>query len=219
MVVQAQVLTFEQFEIRLRERVLLVQGERVSLGGKAFDVLVALAERCDRVVSKAELLDLAWPGVVVEDNNLSVQITALRRVLGADSITTVTGRGYRLSAAHAARCADAGDAAHAGDRPAGTAPGGHRAGRCRGLGAAGGTRPDGRGAELGPHAPGTHRTQRAALRRPAAGTHCERVLVDVSSAVEAVAWSVELQALLADRREQVVEGETDAMHMRIAIRN
>ena len=75
MVVQAQVLTFEQFEIRLRERVLLVQGERVSLGGKAFDVLVALAERCDRVVSKAELLDLAWPGVVVEEPDLEFMLS------------------------------------------------------------------------------------------------------------------------------------------------
>ena len=69
----------------------------MPLGARAFDLLLALASRRDRVVSKAELLDLAWPGLVVEENNLSVQISTLRKALGNDSIATVTGRGYRFT--------------------------------------------------------------------------------------------------------------------------
>ncbi len=216
MVVQAQVLTFEQFEIRLRERVLLVQGERVSLGGKAFDVLVALAERCDRVVSKAELLDLAWPGVVVEDNNLSVQITALRRVLGADSITTVTGRGYRLSAtpldAQALAMPPTPETVRLERRLAAIVQ----------ADVVGWARLVARDPMVAAQSWGRTRQELIERSVPRFGGRlleltAERVLVEFSSAVEAVAWSVELQALLADRREQVVEGETDAMHMRIGI--
>jgi adenylate cyclase len=70
----------------------------VSVGSRAFDVLVALLERRERVVTKAELLDLVWPGLVVEENNLEVQVSALRRLLGPNVITTVPGRGYRFTA-------------------------------------------------------------------------------------------------------------------------
>lgn len=76
-----------------------VDGEAVPLGARAFDVLLALVERRERVVSKAELLDLAWPGLVVEENNLSVQISALRKALGEQAISTVTGRSYRFALA------------------------------------------------------------------------------------------------------------------------
>ena len=62
----SQVLFFGRFVLRMAERVLLVDGDPAVLGARAFDVLQALAERSDRVVSKAELLDLAWPGLVVE---------------------------------------------------------------------------------------------------------------------------------------------------------
>ena len=50
-------------------------------------------------MTKAELLDLVWPGLVVEENNLQVQISALRRLLGAHAIATVPGRGYQFTAA------------------------------------------------------------------------------------------------------------------------
>ena len=64
---------------------------------RAFDVLQALIERQDRLVPKEELLELAWPGLVVEENNLQVQISALRKLLGADAIATVAGHGYRFT--------------------------------------------------------------------------------------------------------------------------
>jgi TolB-like protein len=87
-----------QYEVRPKERVLLADGESVPLGGRAFDVLLALLDRRDRVVTKGELLDAAWPGSVVEENNLTVQISAIRKALGQDVIGTVPGRGYRVTA-------------------------------------------------------------------------------------------------------------------------
>jgi TolB-like protein/DNA-binding winged helix-turn-helix (wHTH) protein/Tfp pilus assembly protein PilF len=88
---------FGSFEIRPTERLVLVGGTPAPVGARAFDVLMALVERRDRVVSKKELLDLAWAGLVVEDANLTVQISALRKVLGTGVIVTVTGRGYRFA--------------------------------------------------------------------------------------------------------------------------
>src|SRR5882672_4692356 len=90
-------LRFGRIEVWPALRQLRVDGKPVVLGSRAFDVMMALIERRDRLVSKAELLDAAWPGVVVEENNLSVQISALRRALGPDAIATVTGRGYRFT--------------------------------------------------------------------------------------------------------------------------
>jgi TolB-like protein len=84
-------------EVRVDERRLLVGGVPVTLGGRAFDLLLALLEQRDRVVGKNELLAQVWPGVIVEENNLTVQISSLRRALGADAIATVTGRGYRFT--------------------------------------------------------------------------------------------------------------------------
>ncbi|MEY4749660.1 MAG: transcriptional regulator HilA [Pseudomonadota bacterium] len=86
------------FEIRADERALIVAGAAASVGARAFDLLVYLARHRDRVVGKDELLRAAWPGLVVEDNNLSVQIAALRKLLGAGAIATVTGVGYRFTA-------------------------------------------------------------------------------------------------------------------------
>lgn len=77
-------------------RSLEIAGQAVPLGARAFDVLVALVERRERVVTKAELLDAVWPDTVVEENNLQVQISTLRKVLGAGAIATIPGRGYRF---------------------------------------------------------------------------------------------------------------------------
>jgi predicted ATPase/DNA-binding winged helix-turn-helix (wHTH) protein len=86
-----------RFELRPAEHRLLADGQAAPLGGRAFDLLMALAARPQVLLTKGELLDLVWPGLVVEEGNLRVQINTLRRLLGEDAITTVPGRGYRLS--------------------------------------------------------------------------------------------------------------------------
>ena len=88
-----------RFELRPAEYRLLVDGERAALGGRALDLLIALGERPAQLLTKNELLDIVWPGLVVEENNLRVQINTLRRLLGEDAIATVPGRGYRLAVA------------------------------------------------------------------------------------------------------------------------
>ncbi|MCC7038685.1 MAG: winged helix-turn-helix domain-containing protein [Burkholderiales bacterium] len=88
---------FGRFELSPAARQLVADGQPLALGGRAFDLLVALVERRDRLVSKNELLDLVWPGLVVEENNLQVHVSALRKILGAQAIATVAGRGYRFT--------------------------------------------------------------------------------------------------------------------------
>ena len=95
-------LCFGPVELRPRERQLLVAGQPVALGARAFDVLLALVAQRGQVVSKADLLDQAWPGLMVEENNLSVQISALRKVLGAHAIATIPALGYRFALAESA---------------------------------------------------------------------------------------------------------------------
>ena len=88
---------FDHIEIRPTERRLLIDGHSAPLGARAFDVLLALVERRDRTVTKNELLDLVWRGLVVEENNLQVQISSLRKVLGQNAIATIPGQGYRFA--------------------------------------------------------------------------------------------------------------------------
>jgi TolB-like protein len=92
------VYRFDRFEVRPAERRVLAGGTPAVLGARAFDVLVWLIEHRARLVTKQELLEAVWPGLVVEENNLSVQISALRKVLGAATIATVPGRGFRFAA-------------------------------------------------------------------------------------------------------------------------
>ena len=99
MSIQPTALVFGHIELRLAERLLLVDGQPVALGSRGFDLLKALVSQRDRVVPKDELLDQVWPGLVVEENNLQVQISGLRRVLGARAISTVAGQGYRFTLA------------------------------------------------------------------------------------------------------------------------
>lgn len=88
---------FGRFELSLPERCLRADGQVVPLGGRAFDLLVALHQRAGRLVSKDELLDAVWGRTVVEEGNLHVQVSALRKVLGAAALTTVPGQGYRFN--------------------------------------------------------------------------------------------------------------------------
>jgi DNA-binding winged helix-turn-helix (wHTH) protein len=93
-----RIIEFGRFRILPRRRELLADGQPVELGARAFDLLLALIEADGSLVTKDELLDRVWPGRIVEENNLTVQILALRKALGGDRnvIRTDYGRGYRL---------------------------------------------------------------------------------------------------------------------------
>jgi len=91
-----QSFKFGRFEVRSAQRSVLADGSPLPVGARAFDVLVALIERRDRVVGGEELFELAWPGLVVEENNLRQQVAALRKLFGVDAVITVPGRGYRF---------------------------------------------------------------------------------------------------------------------------
>ena len=88
---------FDRCEVRPAERLLLVEGVPAVVGARAFDLLLCLLAHRGRVISKHEVLEIVWPGLVVEENNLSVQVSALRKLLGPKAITTIPGRGYRFS--------------------------------------------------------------------------------------------------------------------------
>ena len=88
---------FEQFELQPGERRLLAAGVPVVVQPRAFDVLVALVERAGHLVTKEELLSLVWPSVVVEESNLHVQVSALRKILGPAAIAAVSRQGYRFA--------------------------------------------------------------------------------------------------------------------------
>jgi len=94
---------FGPFVLDLRARALLAGGEKLALSSRAFDILALLVAERDRVVSKDEILTKVWRGVAVEENNLAVQMSSLRRVLsehagGQTVILTVPGQGYRFVA-------------------------------------------------------------------------------------------------------------------------
>ncbi|HUN90784.1 MAG TPA: winged helix-turn-helix domain-containing protein [Burkholderiaceae bacterium] len=94
---RASHFAFGRFELDAGRRELRADGKPVVLGARAFDLLLTLVERGGRLVSKNELFDLVWPGVVVEENNIEKQISTLRKVLGARAIATVPGRGYQFT--------------------------------------------------------------------------------------------------------------------------
>src|SRR5262252_9030047 len=91
-------LRFGRFELQPGERRLLADGAPVAVGGRAFDLLHALADRPGQLVGKHALMDKVWPGLVVQENNLAAQVSALRKVLGGDIVATIPGRGYRFVA-------------------------------------------------------------------------------------------------------------------------
>jgi DNA-binding winged helix-turn-helix (wHTH) protein len=96
-----EALDFGRFRVLLRRRRLLADGVPVELGTRAFDLLQALLEADGALVTKEELLYRVWPGIVMSDDNLKVQIAGLRKALGADRDVTHTefGRGYRFTGA------------------------------------------------------------------------------------------------------------------------
>src|SRR6267143_3073486 len=92
-------IEFGRFQVLPRRREFLIEGRPVELGGRAFDVLMALIEASGAVVGKDALMHRVWPDRIVEENNLQAQISALRRALGADRdlIRTIAGRGYQFT--------------------------------------------------------------------------------------------------------------------------
>jgi TolB-like protein/Flp pilus assembly protein TadD len=107
-----EVLAFGRWALRPRARTLSHDGRAVELGARAFDLLAALLRADGELLTKDQLMRQAWPGVIVEENNLHTQIGAIRRVLGAerDAIITVAGRGYRFGLAVQRRGAASGGA-------------------------------------------------------------------------------------------------------------
>ena len=94
---------FEDFELDPIKRRLLRNGVPVSVPPRAFELLCCLLERNGEVISKDELLEKIWPGQFVEENNLTVQISNLRKIFGDRKgrhsfIATIPGRGYSFIA-------------------------------------------------------------------------------------------------------------------------
>ena len=93
-------IAFGRFSLNLGKRELLRAGSPVRLGSRAMEVLAVLASAKGEVVGKDELMNKVWPGVAVEENNLQVQISALRKALDEDNpgishLVTVPGRARR----------------------------------------------------------------------------------------------------------------------------
>jgi len=98
-----EVVEFGPYSLQLAERLLLRNGEPVKLGSRSLDLLIALVERAGEVLSRRELLAHAWAGLVVDEANLRVAISNLRKILGdgkdgARYIVNLPGRGYSFVA-------------------------------------------------------------------------------------------------------------------------
>jgi predicted ATPase/DNA-binding winged helix-turn-helix (wHTH) protein len=113
-------LRFGPFELNVAERTLKKANQVLPLGGRAYDLLIALLEKAGEVVPKAELIEKAWPDVTVEEGSLRVHLSALRKALGDGQfgnkyIANIQGHGYsfiapvaRLPAGHESGNASAG---------------------------------------------------------------------------------------------------------------
>jgi DNA-binding winged helix-turn-helix (wHTH) protein len=95
-------MAFRRYTVFPAARVLLRNGDPISIGGRAFDLLVILLRSRGRVVTKQEITRYVWPDTFVEESNLRYQVGCLRRALGrdADLVKSIAGRGYLLAADH-----------------------------------------------------------------------------------------------------------------------
>ena len=98
------IYAFEEFEIDSSKRLLFdPNGKPLQLMPKAFDILIYLVKNHQRVIEKDELMDAIWPDTVVEENNLTQNVSSIRKVLGERHrenrfIATVPGKGYKFVA-------------------------------------------------------------------------------------------------------------------------
>jgi predicted ATPase/DNA-binding winged helix-turn-helix (wHTH) protein len=92
------VYVFGEWEIDLAQRELRARGVLIPTGGRAFEIIETLVQSAGDLVTKNDLMERVWPGVIVEDNTLQAHISAVRRALGPDRrmLKTVSGRGYCL---------------------------------------------------------------------------------------------------------------------------
>jgi predicted ATPase/DNA-binding winged helix-turn-helix (wHTH) protein len=92
-------IEFGRFSVLPHRRELLAEGRPLELGGRAFDVLMALIEASGAVVSKDDLMNRVWPDRIIDENSLQAQVSALRRAFAADRdlIRTIAGRGYQFT--------------------------------------------------------------------------------------------------------------------------
>src|SRR6202043_2021686 len=93
------IIEFGRFRVVPHRRELLADRRPIRLGGRTFDVLMALIEGQGAIVSKDALMGRVWPNRVAEESSLHVQISALRNAFGADRnlIRTISGRGYQFT--------------------------------------------------------------------------------------------------------------------------
>ena len=96
-------LGFGPFELNVAERSLRKANQVIPLGGRAYDILIALLENAGEVVGKAELIAKAWPDVTVEEGSLRVHLSSLRKALGDGQfgnkyIASIQGQGYSFIA-------------------------------------------------------------------------------------------------------------------------
>jgi DNA-binding winged helix-turn-helix (wHTH) protein len=88
------VYEFGRFRLYAAQRILVHNGEPVALTPKGFDTLLALVESKGRTLEKEELMKTLWPGIFVEEGNLSQNIFLLRKVLGS-AVGPAAGSGLR----------------------------------------------------------------------------------------------------------------------------
>ena len=98
-----EVIAFGHFRLRAAQRRLEKEGVQLKLGSRALDILIVLAERAPKIVSKRELLDRVWPDLVVDEGSLRFHIAVLRKALGDGKrgfryVANIAGRGYCFAA-------------------------------------------------------------------------------------------------------------------------
>src|SRR4051794_1068727 len=92
---------FDEFRLFPDDRLLIREGQPVKVSAKAFDILVLLVENAGDLVTKDDLMQAVWPDSFVEESNIQVQVSVLRKALnvsGREVFETVPRKGYRFTA-------------------------------------------------------------------------------------------------------------------------